>query len=126
MGKDIEERASTSHLTNGGQKEAFRTLQETSNSTSKVDSDAINQIGTITSEFISAIKEAAANAGTEDERTRRLSDAKEALREARDEIREVSKRSHQSQRGFATLATIGALALAGIAISGTLWLLSRE
>lgn len=126
MSKSIKERSSASHLTNDGQREAFRTLQETSNSTSKVDSDAINQIGSLTSEFISAAKDAAASAETEDERTRRLNDAKEALREARDEIREVNKRSHESQRGFATLATMGALALAGIAISGGLWLLSKK
>ncbi|WP_461601560.1 hypothetical protein [Aeromonas rivipollensis] len=115
-----------SRLSDDGQKEGFQTLHKASDNTAKVDSDAINNIEKLTSEFISSTKEALANAKTEDERTLRLNDAKEALREAREDIREVNRRSHQSQRGFSTLAVIGMTALAGVAISGGLWLLSKK
>ncbi|MBL1376191.1 hypothetical protein [Zobellella iuensis] len=126
MKKNIESKSSVSRLSDEGQKEGFQTLHKTSENTAKVDSDAINNIGSLTSEYISASKEALANAKTEDERTQRLKDARDALREAREDIREVNKRSHQSQRGFSTLAIIGMTALAGVAISGGLWLLSKK
>lgn len=126
MSKNIRENDFNGHLSNDGQKEAFHTLHKTSENTASVDSDAINQIGSLTSDFITASKEALASAATEGERTKRLDDAKEALREAREEIREINKRSHDSQRGFATLAIKGALVLAGVAITGSLWLLSKD
>ena len=126
MKKDISQKIPNSHLTPEGQAEAFRTLHKTSENTSTVDSDAINQISALTSQFISASTEAASNSSTEDERTKRLTDAKEALREAREDIREVNMRSHQSQRGFATLAVKGMLVLAGAAVTGGLWLLSKK
>ena len=126
MKKSIEASIPESRLSNDGQKEGFRTLHKTSDNTASVDSDAINQIGSLTSEFIAASKDAAASATTEDERTRHLNDAKEALREAREDIREVNMRSHHSQRGFATLAVKGMIVLAGAAVAGGLWLLSRK
>lgn len=115
-----------SRLSDEGQKEGFQTLHKTSENTAKVDSDAINNIGNLTSEFISASKEALDKAKTENERTQRLNDAKESLREAREDIREVNQCSHQSQRGFSTLAVMGMTALASVAISGGLWLLSKK
>ena len=124
--KSIESIVPENHLSNDGQKEGFRTLHKTSDNTSSVDSEAIKQIGALTSEFIAASKESAASADTEDERTKRLNDAKEALREAREDIREVNMRSHQSQRGYATLAVKGMLVLAGAAVTGGLWLLSKK
>lgn len=126
MKKIIGSNIPDSRLSDEGQKEGFQTLHKTSENTAKVDVDAINKIGSLTSEFISVSKEALANAKTADERTQRLNDAKEALREAREDIREVNQRSHQSQRGFSTLAIIGMTALAGVAISGGLWLLSKK
>ena len=126
MNKNIGKYIPTSHLSNDAQKEVFRTLQTTSENTSHVDSDAINQIRALTSQFISASKEAAASAVTKDERTKRLADAGEALRHAREAISEVNMRSHMSQRGFATLALKGALILAGAAVTGGLMLLSKK
>lgn len=126
MKKIIGSKTPDSRLSDEGQKEGFQTLHKTSENTAKVDSDAINNIRSLTSEFISASKDALASANTVDERTQRLNDAKEALREAREDIREVNQRSHQSQRGFSSLAIIGMTALAGVAISGGLWLLSKK
>ena len=122
IGSNIPE----SRLSDKGQKEGFQALHKSSDNTAKVDSDAINNIGKLTSEFLSASKEAQSCAKTEDERTQRLNDAKEALRQAREDILEVNQRSHKSQRGFSTLAVIGMTALAGVAISGGLWLLSKK
>jgi len=123
---DIGYKVPDSRLSDEGQKEGFQTLHKTSENTAKIDSDAIEKIGSLTSEFISASKEALASAQTEDERTQRLKDARDALRDAREDIREVNQRSHQSQRGFSTLAVMGMTALAGVAISGGLWLLSKK
>lgn len=126
MSKDLGVTGASSQLTNAGQKEAFRALQSTSKNASEVDTAAINQIGSLTSEYIGAARDAAAKATTEEDVARRLGEAREALKGAREDILEVNRRSHESQRGFATLAIKGALLLAGAAVTGGLWLLSKK
>lgn len=126
MKKNIVATSPVNHLSDDGQKEGFRALQKTSDNTSSVDSDAIREIGSLTSKFISTSKEALANAATEKERAKVLEDAAEELRGARKDILEVNARSHQSQRGFATLATKGMLVLAGAAAAGGLWMVKKK
>ena len=98
MKKNIVATSPVNHLSDHGQKEGFRALQKTSDNTSSVDSDAIREIGSLTSKFISTSNEALANAATEKERTKVLEDAAEELRGACKDILEVNARSHQSQR----------------------------
>jgi hypothetical protein len=113
-------------LSSEGQKEAFRSFQTASNNTGQVDSSAISQIGSITSEFIAASKEAAQKAESAEERREIREDMKDALNAAREGIREVNQRSHESQRGFATIALTGLLAVAGVALGGAAWLLRNK
>lgn len=113
-------------ISDEGQKEGFKTFQKISDNTASVDSDAINNIGKLTSEYMSASQVALANAETECERSQRLNDAKEVFRGARDDILEINRRSHQSQRGFSNYALIGITALAGLLLSGGMWLLSKD
>ena len=124
--KNIQAQHETNGLTEKGEKEAFRTLQSTSDNSSNVDTKAIGEIGGITNSFISATKYAAANAGTTEEKERLLRQAQEALNDAREDIRKINMRSHKTQRGIATIAGKALLAAAAGAIAGGIWLLSKR